>query len=38
VRVTQRLGMNPMGLTQKYYGVELALFGLENAIAILKVT
>ena len=36
VRVTQRLGMNPMGLTQKYYGVELALFGLENAIALLK--
>ena len=30
VRVTQRLGMIPMGLTQKYYGVELALFGLEN--------
>ena len=30
VRVTQRLGMNPMGLTQKYYGVELALFGLEK--------
>ena len=22
--------MMPMGLTQKYYGVELALFGLEN--------
>jgi len=30
VRVTQKLGMMPMGLTQKYYGVELALFGLEN--------
>jgi RimJ/RimL family protein N-acetyltransferase len=30
VRVTQRLGMMPMGLTQKYYGVELALFALEN--------
>jgi hypothetical protein len=22
--------MMPMGLTQNYYGVELALFGLEN--------
>ena len=30
VRVTQKLGMMPMGLTQKYYGVELALFGLEK--------
>lgn len=31
VRVTQRLGMKSLGLTQKYYGVKLALFGLENS-------
>lgn len=30
IRVTQRLGMQAMGLTQKYYGVELALFSLTN--------
>lgn len=30
IRVTQRLGMEPVGLTQKYYGLELALFQLFN--------
>ncbi len=30
IRVTQRLGMEPLGLTQKYYGLELALFQLVN--------
>ncbi|MBM0742916.1 GNAT family N-acetyltransferase [Phormidium sp. CLA17] len=30
IRVTQRLGMIPLGKTQKYYGVETELFKLEN--------
>jgi RimJ/RimL family protein N-acetyltransferase len=30
IRVTQRLGMTPLGRTQKYYGVETELFKLEN--------
>ncbi|MEB3308683.1 MAG: GNAT family N-acetyltransferase [Snowella sp.] len=30
IRVTQRLGMEPVGLTSKYYGLELALFQLSN--------
>ncbi|MBW4628564.1 MAG: GNAT family N-acetyltransferase [Brasilonema octagenarum HA4186-MV1] len=29
IRVTQRLGMIPMGRTHKYYGVELELFKLD---------
>jgi ribosomal-protein-alanine N-acetyltransferase len=29
IRVTQRLGMTPLGRTQKYYGKELELFKLE---------
>jgi ribosomal-protein-alanine N-acetyltransferase len=35
IRVTQRLGMEPMGRTNRYYGVELLLFKLDapNAIA-----
>jgi RimJ/RimL family protein N-acetyltransferase len=31
IRVTQRLEMQPMGLTRNYYGVELLLFQRENA-------
>jgi RimJ/RimL family protein N-acetyltransferase len=30
MRVTQRLGMVPMGRTHKYYGVELELFKLDT--------
>ncbi|MEQ8463257.1 MAG: GNAT family N-acetyltransferase [Coleofasciculus sp. E1-EBD-02] len=30
IRVTQRLGMTPMGLTNRYYGVQLLLFKLES--------
>jgi len=30
IRVTQRLGMNPMGRTHKYYGVELELFQMVS--------
>ncbi|MEA5542944.1 GNAT family N-acetyltransferase [Limnoraphis robusta Tam1] len=30
IRVTQRLGMKPLGLTNEYYGVELSLFKLED--------
>jgi len=29
IRVTQRLGMKPVGLTKKYYGIELLLFQQE---------
>jgi RimJ/RimL family protein N-acetyltransferase len=29
IRVTQRLGMSPLGRTQQYYGKELELFKLE---------
>lgn len=29
IRVTQRLGMTPMGRTNKYYGAELELFKLD---------
>ncbi len=29
IRVTQRIGMMPMGRTHKYYGVELELFKIE---------
>ncbi len=29
IRVTQRLGMKPIGRTNKYYGVELLLFQLD---------
>lgn len=30
IHVTQRLGMTPLGRTQKYYGVETELFKLES--------
>lgn len=30
VRVTQRMGMQPIGRTDKYYGVELLLFALKR--------
>jgi RimJ/RimL family protein N-acetyltransferase len=29
IRVTQRLGMTPIGRTNKYYGAELELFKLD---------
>ncbi|MEH2178209.1 GNAT family N-acetyltransferase [Nostoc sp.] len=29
IRVTQRLGMKPIGTTNKYYGIELLLFQLD---------
>lgn len=32
VRVTQRLGMTPLGLTNQYYGVEALLFQLTAAV------
>jgi RimJ/RimL family protein N-acetyltransferase len=34
IRVTQRLGMTPMGKSYKYYGVELLLFQLTNQSSI----
>lgn len=30
IRVTQRLGMQPLGRTNRYYGVEVELFELRN--------
>ncbi|MBD2563801.1 MULTISPECIES: GNAT family N-acetyltransferase [Nostoc] len=30
IRVTQRLGMKPIGRTNKYYGIELLLFQLDS--------
>lgn len=32
IRVTQRLGMRPMGRTRRYYGAELELFRLEGEL------
>lgn len=34
VRVTQRLGMIPMGRTNQYHGCELLLFRLDNSIKL----
>ncbi|HEY9602135.1 MAG TPA: hypothetical protein V6C85_11030 [Allocoleopsis sp.] len=32
IRVTQRLGMVPLGRTSRYYGTELELFKLEAIV------
>jgi hypothetical protein len=32
IRVTQRLGMMPMGRTQRYYGAELELFRISGQL------
>ncbi len=34
IRVTQRLGMKPIGTTNKYYGIELLLFQLDAPVRI----
>ena len=34
IRVTQRLGMKPVGHTNKYYGIELLLFQLDAPVRI----
>ncbi|MEH1953858.1 GNAT family N-acetyltransferase [Nostoc sp.] len=34
IRVTERLGMKPIGWTNKYYGIELLLFQLDAPVRI----
>lgn len=36
IRVTQRLGMQSLGLTDRYYRQELALFGLQATVQLLS--